>query len=186
MLAFEAAFPSFLVQRFSEVLWNPTRGHMTSHPVAPLPLAKLNTQQPHVPPLPAPAQPLQPSEHQPRGHRSRDRLDEQDPPIPRRQPPHDARDAHAPQEEQADLRRERRVGVRDAPGEAGGQEAVVQALVGGEGLGLGGELGGGAEGAARAGGRPQEGLEVEDVAVQGGHEPRGGGGDDGVHGHSGW
>lgn len=82
------------------------------------------------------------------------------------------------QEEEADLGRKFGHGVDEAPDQSGGQEAVVEAHVGGEGLGLLGELGTQPEGLATARRGPEEHLEDEDVAVEGGDAAGGEGRED--------
>jgi hypothetical protein len=55
------------------------------------------------------------------------------------------RDQHAGEEEQRDLPADARIGVDDAPQQAGGQEAVVQPLIGGQRARRFGEFSGRAE-----------------------------------------
>lgn len=84
-----------------------------------------------------------------------------------------ARDADAAQEEQADLARELGDGVHKAPCQPGGEEPVVETLVGGEDFCLGGGLGRLAERAHAGLLVPEEHLQHEDVAVQAGDGGRG-------------
>jgi len=89
----------------------------------------------------------------------------------------DAGHDHAGQEE--DLEAE--VAVDEAPDQSGGQEAVVEPLIGGEGLAGRGELRRRAERRPRARRGPQEHFEHQEIQVQSGNEPDQDSGDD-VHG----
>src|SRR3954453_14024779 len=53
----------------------------------------------------------------------------------------DAGDDHAEQEERLDLQRKRRSALQQAPGQARGEEAVIEPLIGGQHCGIGGLLG---------------------------------------------
>src|SRR6267378_4437712 len=75
-----------------------------------------------------------------------------------------AGDDHAAEEE--DLDRNARGAESEAPNQAGGEEAVVQALVGCQRLRSGGEIRGQAEGLQAERTRPKEHLEDEEVEVQ--------------------
>lgn len=107
--------------------------------------------------------------HQHGRHKAREHLDQPYLSRRRRAPVH-AGDDDGNAEEEPDLHGELGHGVKQPPRETGGEEPIVQSLVGGQRLGLLGEFGAEPECSAAARRRPEEHFEHHDVHVENGQK----------------
>lgn len=112
---------------------------------------------------------LKTQQHKPQRRRSGQSLHEHDLLVGSRAAI-ESSDDHAAEEECLELLSHKRVRVNKPPEESSGQEAVVQALVGGHGLGLRGERGRQVECLLSAGSGPEEHLKGHDVDVFESHQ----------------